>query len=694
MNCRTLISTPTNVAISEITTRLVKQVLVLNRYSKYGLGNLVMLSSRNEVGDCLFDVLLSHRIDVLNQLFDPKTGWSSSLSSLIHFLEDFRGAYASYLREKDPKQEVSGKKVKMQNSINIGKSSFSEFSKKKFSQLSKEVEYCLENSQIHLPTSILSSTLVKCMSKALKWLARLKRFMGESDGTIEKVFKYGTDEGGHFAEIDATRWKCISLLKSLSSFDIGDMNAEQFALKNTTMVFCTVSNASKLKNAGGFEVLIVDEAAQLKECEASIPLQVPGISHVLLIGDDKQLLSLVKSKISNEAAFGRSLFERLASIGHKKYLLNLQHRMHPSISSFPNRYFYNNQILDAENVKAEKYSKALGELYGTYSFINVTQGRDEQDNKKSSKNIVEAAVVTDIITRIYKEFKARKEKVHVGVISPYKAQVDFMSKKIEKLPQAPEQVSLTVGSIDGFQGSEADIVIISTVLSTKGRSVEFISRPERVNVAITRARFCLWIVGDGDTLSKCESIWKSLVLDAKERKLFYNAVEDTNLAHSIFAGRVELNLRNEMIEHSLLFRAPDIKWVVRWTNAFWLSMTRIRDYQLIKKVLGFLVKLSTGWRGEGEIDVKKTTVVHMGYPVPVEFYKIDEKIFLVWGVEILTERSCLTQILKIWDILRPSETSKIERDVKTFYRSYALEEMSFCASIRREGNLVLPMKWQ
>ncbi|PON84563.1 hypothetical protein TorRG33x02_196300 [Trema orientale] len=214
MNCRTLISTPTNVAISDITTRLVKQASVLTRYSKYGLGNLVMLSSRIEEGDYLFDVLLSHRIDVLNRFFDPKTGWRSSLSSLILFLEDPR-----------------------------------------------RVEYYLENSQIHLPTSILSLPLLKCMSKALTWLSRLNRFMRESAKKIEEVFnKYGIDEGGHYADFNATRKKCISLLKLLSSFDIGDMNAEQFALKNATMIFCTVSNTSKLKNAGSFEVLIVDEA--------------------------------------------------------------------------------------------------------------------------------------------------------------------------------------------------------------------------------------------------------------------------------------------------------------------------------------------------------------------------------------------------------------------------------------------------
>ena len=98
------------------------------------------------------------------------------------------------------------------------------------------------------------------------------------------------------------------------------------------------------------------------------------------------------------------MFERLAYLGHKKHLLNVQYRMHPSISLYPNREFYNNQILNGPNVKGRSYSRHFlkGKLYSSYSFINVSHGKEEFDNKRSRKNMVEAAVVSEMVESLYK----------------------------------------------------------------------------------------------------------------------------------------------------------------------------------------------------------------------------------------------------------------------------------------------------
>uniref|UniRef100_K4C437 DNA2/NAM7 helicase helicase domain-containing protein n=1 Tax=Solanum lycopersicum TaxID=4081 RepID=K4C437_SOLLC len=119
------------------------------------------------------------------------------------------------------------------------------------------------------------------------------------------------------------------------------------------------------------EMVIIDEAAQLKECESTIPLQLPGLRHATLIGDDRQLPAMVQSKLSGKAGFGRSLFGRLVNIGLKKHLLNVQYRMHPAISFFPNRVFYKNKIMDGRNVKEAIYEKRFlkGNIFGSYSFI-------------------------------------------------------------------------------------------------------------------------------------------------------------------------------------------------------------------------------------------------------------------------------------------------------------------------------------
>jgi senataxin len=103
-------------------------------------------------------------------------------------------------------------------------------------------------------------------------------------------------------------------------------------------------------------------------------------------------------KVTDEAGYGRSLFERLVLLGYKKHLLNTQYRMHPSISLFPNKEFYEEQLVDAPIVREMNYNRCFleGKLYGSYSFINIAKGKEQRGRGHSSKNIVEAAVISTI----------------------------------------------------------------------------------------------------------------------------------------------------------------------------------------------------------------------------------------------------------------------------------------------------------
>ena len=110
-------------------------------------------------------------------------------------------------------------------------------------------------------------------------------------------------------------------------------------------------------------------------------------------------------KVSKEAGFGRSLFERLSSLGYPKSLLKVQHRMHPQISSFPISYFYSNQIQDAPNVERYDFGKKYlpGPMFGPYSFINVVGGKEQFDDEgRSYKNLAEVAVVMKILKNLHK----------------------------------------------------------------------------------------------------------------------------------------------------------------------------------------------------------------------------------------------------------------------------------------------------
>jgi senataxin len=104
-------------------------------------------------------------------------------------------------------------------------------------------------------------------------------------------------------------------------------------------------------------------------------------------------------KVTDEAGYGRSLFERLVLLGYKKHLLNTQYRMHPSISLFPNKEFYEEKLVDAPIVTEMNYNRCFlkGKLYGSYSFINIAKGKEQRGRGHSSKNIVEAAVISTVI---------------------------------------------------------------------------------------------------------------------------------------------------------------------------------------------------------------------------------------------------------------------------------------------------------
>ena len=113
---------------------------------------------------------------------------------------------------------------------------------------------------------------------------------------------------------------------------------------------------------------------------------------------------LFTTQISKKAEFGRSLFERLVLLGHEKQLLKIQYRMDPSISLFPNNEFYGSMISDGPNVTDKTYKKCFlnGKMYGSYSFINVTDGAESSNEGRSLKNPVEVAVVVEIVSSLFK----------------------------------------------------------------------------------------------------------------------------------------------------------------------------------------------------------------------------------------------------------------------------------------------------
>ncbi|KAF7046345.1 hypothetical protein CFC21_055378 [Triticum aestivum] len=341
---------------------------------------------------------------------------------------------------------------------------------------------------------------------------------------------------------------CIDKLKQLpdhfhvpTSYD----KFEEYILNNAKIILCTACTSSHLSRTvelGEFkpiDLLIVDEAEQLREREIPIPLHT-GVHRTVLIGDDCKLPALIKSKVSVDADFGRSLFERLISLGHPRHLLDVQFRMHPEISKFPLSRFYLGKVTDGPNVLQRDYERKLlaGPMYGPYSFIDIKGGTESSgEHDMSLSDAAEAAAVTRIVERLFNESVCSGQKLAVGVVSPYNAQGHAIQERLGRLECGAhgdgEGFSVKVRTVEGFQGAEEDVIVFSAVHSNGNGSVGLLADWRRTNVALTRAKHCLWILGDAATLSSSKTIWQEIVADAKERGCFYDCNEDKDLAAAI-----------------------------------------------------------------------------------------------------------------------------------------------------------------
>ncbi|KAI5591251.1 hypothetical protein POPTR_004G077650v4 [Populus trichocarpa] len=775
LKCRTLTCAPTNIAVLEVTSRLLRLVTDSREDDTYGLGDIILFGNGKRMkiseNDDLEDIFLGHRVKVLEYCFSPSNGWKHTVDSLINLLEDPENQYRRYLENMEKKneegeredqedemleiEEINNKKEKdevvndqnkkgrnrvllqalkddmkkekqkqkqkvFSHQENLTKCeekeykdgkvnkedilSFEEFVKEWFKFLSAKLDILIAGLYTHLPTSIISLEVVKSMTRAVDSLSCLKPLLysvSVGDEGLKQVLNDFENEGssaGQFSRLSFMRNYCIQTLNSLPrEFEVPNFfdnrAARYFCLGNACLVFCTASSSAKLHTEGvtPIKLLVIDEAAQLKECESTIPLQLSGLRHAILIGDERQLPAMVQSKISEEAEFGRSLFERLVILEHEKHLLNTQYRMHPSISLFPNKEFYDMLIQDASNVKERNYQKQFlqGNMYGPYSFINVANGKEQSNDGRSKKNLVEVAVVSAIVAGLFKEFKRARKRMSIGVISPYNAQVYAIQQKIGNTYSTFSDFAVNVRSVDGFQGSEEDVIIISTVRCNASGSVGFLSNRQRANVALTRARYCLWILGNGATLVNSGSIWKKLVTDAKERGCFYNADEDKSLSKAIMDALLELDQLDDLLNvNFLLFR--NARWKFCFSENFRKSIMKVGN-EARQEVISLLAKLSSGWRQSPE--ERNIIVLHGTSSELLENYRVNDQLSLIWTVNIIKENKNDTQILKVWDVLSLHDLPKLARSLDAVVGNYTVNKMNRCRHKCTEGDLVVPMRW-
>jgi ATP-dependent RNA/DNA helicase IGHMBP2 len=272
-------------------------------------------------------------------------------------------------------------------------------------------------------------------------------------------------------------------------------------LDTAQVITCTLVGAnSNILEKRKFRTVVIDEAAQALEPATWIPIL--RASRVVLAGDPFQLPPTVKSIEAKRQGFSRTLIEKLIERQPNVQLLNVQYRMHQTIMGFSNAFFYNDQLVADASVAERILNRFQDE--NPLVFIDTAGcGFEEKQHPEnlSRYNPEEYYALREHLYQYLESFEY--EKPYIGIISPYREQVVFMEKEIEEDPiLRPYFLTkmLEVSTIDGFQGQEGDVIYVSLVRSNEKNEIGFLSDYRRMNVALTRARMKLIVIGDSATI--------------------------------------------------------------------------------------------------------------------------------------------------------------------------------------------------
>lgn len=294
--------------------------------------------------------------------------------------------------------------------------------------------------------------------------------------------------------------------------------AEREILNAADVICCTCVGAgdprlSKMK----FRTVLIDESTQSAEPECMIPL-VLGCKQVVLVGDHQQLGPVIMNKKAATAGLNQSLFERLVILGCSPIRLQVQYRMHPCLSEFPSNMFYEGSLQNGVTMQ-ERIRRDVDFPWpvadNPMMFWSNIGAEEISASGTSYLNRTEASNVEKIVTRF---FKAGVQPSSIGIITPYEGQRSYVVSSMQATGSFKKEnyKEVEVASVDAFQGREKDFIILSCVRSNDHQGIGFLSDPRRLNVALTRAKYGLVILGNPKVLSK-HPLWHYLLVHFKER---------------------------------------------------------------------------------------------------------------------------------------------------------------------------------
>ena len=317
---------------------------------------------------------------------------------------------------------------------------------------------------------------------------------------------------------------------------------ETSLIDDAHIVFTTLNSSGQgCLDDALFDVLVIDEAAQCTEPSLLIPLRLP-CSKCLLVGDPLQLPATIFSTKSRHAGLDKSLFERLMGNGYAVQMLDHQYRMLPALSEFPSKMFYGGKLMNGANVMAPSYcppyiNNAPSSSSSSFSFLrfppfvffDLKASQDESKGSQSRYNRAEASFLIDTLkTFLLFCSKSGSLPSSIGIITPYQEQLAEVTRLLSKInwtsvfpsSSCPSDVpDIECNTVDSYQGREKDIVFVSCVRANDENAIGFLSDTRRMNVALTRAKHGLYIVGHAGTL-RYNHMWSKLIEHAELRHSF------------------------------------------------------------------------------------------------------------------------------------------------------------------------------
>ncbi|OMJ18299.1 Helicase sen1 [Smittium culicis] len=331
-------------------------------------------------------------------------------------------------------------------------------------------------------------------------------------------------------------------------------------ISHSQIICCTLSGSGHeilASMAKRFETVIIDEAAQSVELSSIIPLKYSPV-RCILVGDPNQLPPTVLSREAASFGYEQSLFVRLQqNCPNIVNLLSIQYRMHPEISSFPSKLFYENLLKDGDDMRESKSAAwHNSDLFTPFHFFGV-YSREAIGRGHSIYNTDEVNVICSLVLKLISDNPGISFYHRIGIITPYKQQIREFKRTFTNKFGRKVLDSIDFNTVDGFQGQEKDIIFFSCVRSNEN-GIGFLSDLRRMNVAITRAKNSLFIVADPRAMSSNEK-WSMLLESAKSRGMYTDDVKGLlDIKHKgSFIGKNLENLLNEDFDSRKLISPVD-----------------------------------------------------------------------------------------------------------------------------------------